>query len=421
MNVKQFVTGTRVLTLSAAALIALVVAACGSSNNSNSGGQPGSSGGGSTSAGGSPSAGKSPYVIGSIVSETGPFASSDAAGAEGIKAWASYVNSHGGINGHPIQLSVKDDQGNPATALSIVKSFAADSKVLALVGSVSSEEGAWGPVASAEKLPVVGDFPFTPVSYSSKYVYPQGTTFPSTLYGQVYAAIKLAHAQKIGLYYCAEESACAGSVGPVKSAATSLGGALVNAQAVPATAPNYDAVCQAAKSAGVQTMVMALGEGTIVSLANSCASVGYTPNYVYQTTALTPAQGSVSSLNNHSYGVTETFPWVSSGTVAQQAFQSGVKAANVPANDYGAALSLAWTGGALFQNAMTSSIDASTRASVATAVESLPKGTTLGGLAPPLTYAAGGATPQVKCFFVMKLADGKWTSPYGATKTFCQP
>jgi branched-chain amino acid transport system substrate-binding protein len=360
-------------------------------------------------------------VIGSIISETGPFASSDAAGADGIKAWASYVNSHGGIDGHPVQLTVKDDQGNPATALSIVKSFAADSNTLAIVGSVSSEEGAWGPVASAEKLPVVGDFPFTPVSYSSKYVYPQGTTFPSTLYGQVYAAIKLAGAKKIGLYYCAEESACAGSVDPVKAAATSLGGTLVNSQAVPATAPNYDAVCQAAKSAGVSTMVMALGESTIVSVAQSCASVAFKPNYVFQTTALTPAQGSVAPLNNHSYGVTETFPWVSSGTPAQEAFQAGVKAANVPASAYGAALSLAWTGGALFQNAMKGATGAPSRASVASAVENMPKGTTLDGLAPPLTYAAGAPTPQVKCFFVMKLSDGQWAAPYGATKTFCQP
>jgi len=421
--VKQFVRGPRVLTLAAAAAMALVVGACGSSSSSTSSAssQTSAANAGATSTDAPSAASKSPYVIGSIVSQTGPFASSDAPGAEGIKAWAAYVNSHGGINGHQVQLSVKDDQGNPAVALSEIKAFAAQSNLIAVVGSVSSEEGAWGPVASAEKLPVVGDFPFTPVSYSAKYVYPQGTTFPSTLYGQVYAAVKLAHNTRIGFYYCAEESACALSVPAVKAAAASLGGTVVNTQAVPATAPNYDSVCQAAKSAGVQSMVLALGESTIVSVAQSCASVAFTPNYSFQTTSLEPSEGSIAPLNNHSYGITETFPWVSSGTAAQQAFQAGDKAANVPASDYGAALSLAWTGGALFQSAMQNVSGTATRAAVASAVSSLPKGDTLGGLAPPLTYVANAPTPQIKCFFVMKLSGGQWSAPYGATKTFCQP
>lgn len=389
-------------------VLAFALAACGSSG-SGSGGPAGSSGS------------KSPYVIGSIVSETGPFGSSDGAGALGIKAWAAYVNRHGGINGHPVQVTVKDDQGNPSVALSDIRALATQPNLLALVGNVSSTEASWAPIASAEHLPVVGDFPFTTVSYSTKYVFPQGTTVPSALYGQVYSAVKLAHASKIGFLYCAEESSCADSIAPVKETAAALGGSLVNTQAVSATAPNYDAVCQAAKSAGAKALVVALGEGTIVSLAQSCSSIGFTPAYVAQSTALVPSQGSVSGLNNHAYGVVQTFPWVSTGTPAQQAFQSGIRAAGIPASANGAALSLAWTGGALFEAAVKSATGTVSRESIADALWKLPKGTTLGGLAPPLTYAANAPSPQQKCFFVMKLSGGKWTAPYGPAKTFCQP
>ncbi|MBO0837668.1 MAG: ABC transporter substrate-binding protein [Actinobacteria bacterium] len=388
-------------------VLALALAACGSSG-SGSGGSSGSSGS------------KSPYIIGSIDSETGPFGSSDGAGAQGIKAWATYVNSHGGINGHPVQVTVKDDQGNPSVALSDIRAFARQPNLLALVGSVSSTEESWGPIASAAHLPVVGDFPFTTISYSAKYIFPQGTTVPSALYGQAFAAIKLAHATKIGFLYCAEEPSCADSIAPVKTTAAALGGSLVNTQAVSATAPNYDAVCQAAKSAGVKALVVALGEGTIVSLAQSCSSVGFTPAYVAQSTALVPSQGSVPGLNNHAYGVVQTFPWVSAGTPAQQAFQSGIRAGGIPASANGAALSLAWTGGALFEAAAKSATGTVTRESIADALWHLPKGTTLGGLAPPLTYAANSPSPQQKCFFVMKLSGGKWTAPYGPAKTFCQ-
>lgn len=389
-------------------VLALALAACGSSAGSGTGGSPGSSG-------------KSPYVIGSIASETGPFGSSDAAGAQGIKAWAAYVNSHGGINGHPVQLTVKDDQGNPSVALSDIRSFATQPDLLALVGNVSSTEASWAPIASAEHLPVVGDYPFTTVSYSTKYVFPQGTTVPSALYGQVYAAVKLDHASKVGFFYCAEEPACADSIAPVKQTAAALGGSLVNTQAVPATAPNYDAVCEAAKSSGVQAMIVALGEGTIASLAQSCSSVGFKPAYIAQSTALAPSQGSAPGLNNHAYGVVDTFPWVSAGTPAQQAFQAGIRAAGIPASANGAALSLAWTGGALFEAAVKSGSGTVSRESIADALWKLPKGTTLGGLAPPLTYAANAPSPQQKCFFVMKLSGGKWTAPYGPAKTFCQP
>ena len=361
-----------------------------------------------------------PYVIGNITSETGTFGSSDGAGAIGMEAWAKYVNAHGGINGHKVKLEVKDDQGLPNVAISDVKAFAAQKNVLAIVGNVSSEIGTFAPVASALKLPIVGEFPFTPVSYTVKYDFPQGTTFPSILYGQVYSAIKTGHAKKIGLYYCAEESACAGSVPAVKAAASSLGGSMVDSQAVPYTAPNYDSVCQAAKNAGVQSMVMALGVGTIISVAESCASIGYHPSYVVQTTALEPAEGAVPAMNNHTYGVTETFPWGAHATPAQRQFQAGIKAANVPSKDKGAALSLGWTGGALFAAAMENVTGPASRSALVKALWHLPKGDTLGGLAPPLTFKANAPSPQQKCFFVETLVNGKWKAPYGA-KTFCQP
>jgi branched-chain amino acid transport system substrate-binding protein len=337
-----------------------------------------------------------------------------------MQAWAKYVNTHGGINGHKVKLIVKDDQGLPNVALTLVKAFAAQKNVLAVVGNVSSVVGTWIPIASALKLPVVGEFPFTPVSYTTKYDFPQGTTFPSILYGEVYSAIKTAGAKKIGLYYCAEESACAGSIPAVKAAASALGGSMVDSQAVPYTAPNYDSVCQAAKAAGVQSMVMALGVGTIISVAESCASIGYHPSFVVQTTALEPAEGTVASMNGHTYGVTETFPWVGSATTAQKQFQAGIKAAGVPAKDYGAALSLGWTGGALFQAAMSTLTNSPSRAALANALWHLPKGDTLGGLAPPLTFKANSPSPEQKCFFVEKLVGGTWKAPYGA-KTFCQP
>ncbi len=367
MQLRQFIRG-RSVALASVGVLALGAAATGTADAS------------TAHHAAAHTASKTPYVIGSLTSLTGDFGTTDGGGAYGVKAWASYVNSHGGINGHPVKLTVKDDQGSPSVALSEIKGFAAQKNVIALVGNVSSVEASWAPIAQAEKLPVVGDFPFTPASYTTKYVYPQGTTFPSILYGEVYSAVKLAHDKKIAFFYCAEESACSLSVPAIKAYATADGGTLVNSQAVSATAPNYDAVCTAAKQAGAQALVLALGDTTIVSLAQSCSSSGYTPEYVMQTTAVAPLETTVPGLKNSSYGVLETFPWTATSTPAQKTFQAAVKAAKVPANEYGAALSLGYTGGALFQAAASTVKGTLTRASLATALWKLPKGDTLGRL-----------------------------------------
>lgn len=400
-----------IMALAALVATAVVCAGCGDSSSSSS----------TSSSSGSASADKSPYTIGSLVTETGTFASSDGPGAYGIKAWAQYVNAHGGINGHPVKLDLKDDKNNPSVAVSAIKQWAANKDVVAVVGSVSGVEQSWAPVASKVGLPVVGDFPFTPVSFTKKYVFPQATTFPSVLYGEVYSSVKLAKADNVAFFYCAEEPACALSTPVVKKEAAALGGSLVNAQGIPATAPNYDAQCTAAKKAGADAVILALGAGTIMSLAQSCESVGYHPAYVFQTTSVTPQMGTVAALKDSSYGVVGTFPWVAHKTPGQKAFQEGVKAVNVPADKMGAAVSLGWTGGALFEAAAKTVSGDLTRESLSDALWSLPKGTTLDGLAPPLTYKRDAPSPEQKCFFVMKMSNGKWSAPYGPTKTFCQP
>ena len=66
---------------------------------------------------------KSPVAIGVICSCTGPLGSSILVGPPAYQAWADYQNTHGGLNGHPIKVIIKDDVANPTTALSDVTSF----------------------------------------------------------------------------------------------------------------------------------------------------------------------------------------------------------------------------------------------------------------------------------------------------------
>jgi len=55
-----------------------------------------------------------PIVLGDICSCTGPEASSIAQTSPTIQAWASWENAHGGIDGHKVEVIVKDDGYNRA-------------------------------------------------------------------------------------------------------------------------------------------------------------------------------------------------------------------------------------------------------------------------------------------------------------------
>ena len=80
-----------------------------------------SSSGSTTAAGTSGSGSATPININSVGSFSGPLGANTSRMGEVIKAWASWTNAHGGVDGHPVQLTVIDDAGNAATAITGVK------------------------------------------------------------------------------------------------------------------------------------------------------------------------------------------------------------------------------------------------------------------------------------------------------------
>jgi branched-chain amino acid transport system substrate-binding protein len=94
------------MAIGAVALSVGVLAACSSG------------GGGSPSAGASSPADTGPITIGASLSLTPPsgnFTADGQAFQKGYELWASDVNSHGGLNGHPVKLIVMNDEGWPAS------------------------------------------------------------------------------------------------------------------------------------------------------------------------------------------------------------------------------------------------------------------------------------------------------------------
>src|SRR5262245_44357849 len=211
MNVRP---GKRLSALAAAALLATLLGACSSSSKTSSsattsgGGSVTTSGGGSATTSNASSPTGSPISIGDIADETGgciPNPTQDQSNT--LSAWASYVNSHGGIAGHPVKVTVIDTKCNPAYAATAAQTLIA-AHVLAIIDGTGLDS-AFQKSVDAAKIPVLCGIQngngFT--CQSDPNFFPSGTTVIAGIYGQSLAA-KQAGGTHYGIIYCAEVAAC---------------------------------------------------------------------------------------------------------------------------------------------------------------------------------------------------------------------
>ena len=109
-----------VLAVAVCAATATAVASCG--------------GGGSST----PGVTKTTVLIGSHQPLTGPAAPGYSEIAPAAKAFFSYLNDHGGVNGRKINLIYKDDGYNPTKTVTVVKQLVLQNKVFAIWGGLGT-------------------------------------------------------------------------------------------------------------------------------------------------------------------------------------------------------------------------------------------------------------------------------------------
>ncbi len=99
-------------------------------------------------------------------------------GEPAIEAWASWVNAHGGVNGHPVKLIVEDNKGDQAQAVSMVKQLVQQDHVIAFVSNQDGSLNAgYASYLDQQKIPVLGGSVFTLQPWvSDPMFYPEGLT-----------------------------------------------------------------------------------------------------------------------------------------------------------------------------------------------------------------------------------------------------
>ena len=80
---------------------------------------------------------KSEVKIGMLGPWSGVLGAVTASAPKTMQAWVANQNAKGGLNGHPIKLIVADDQGDPATTLTLARRLVESDKILAMAGNIN--------------------------------------------------------------------------------------------------------------------------------------------------------------------------------------------------------------------------------------------------------------------------------------------
>jgi branched-chain amino acid transport system substrate-binding protein len=371
----------------------------------------------SSAAGQQAAAGSIP--VGVVGTFSGPEGTTTGSSRLAVQAWADAVNAAGGVNGHHVQLYLKDDAGNPSTSLVEVKTLVQADHVVAIVGEESISASPWASYAETRDVPVIGGNSAELSFLTNPDFYPAGGNLLSDYYGEV--ALARQNGPKIANVYCAEDPACAATTTLVAGFGKPLGVGLGYTSKVAATQPDFTATCQGIKQSGASSYALGLNSATIALMVAQCAQQGVTAKPVgsWVTTSTFATTAGLDGMES----ADPVFPFFDDSAPATRQFQAALKkyapSLGTAAEPLTPEVANAWVSGKLFEAAIAASGSPQvTSASVKKGLYAL-KGQTLGGLSAPLTFTPGKPALD-NCYYEYAITGGKFTELHGMTPQ-CAP
>jgi branched-chain amino acid transport system substrate-binding protein len=96
-----------------------------------------------------------PYFVGAVVSESGPGSTLGRPEADSMQMAVDEINKAGGVNGHPLQLKVLDDESNGTTAVNAVRQLLDQHPVAILGSSLTQTTLAMVPLVTQAGVPMI--------------------------------------------------------------------------------------------------------------------------------------------------------------------------------------------------------------------------------------------------------------------------
>jgi branched-chain amino acid transport system substrate-binding protein len=351
-------------------------------------------------------------VIGNIGTYTGVIGSIFTGVQQYLNAAITYLNAHGGLNGHPVKLISQDDGGDPSKneteAQNMVQNdgaigFVAQYTPLSSSGSVQ--------FLSSKGIPVVGGDLYDPNWYGNPDWFPQGTSLEPAIAASFLSVPKSLGKTKVGYLYCTETPICSGGAAYDQAHPVS-GVSMVYSAPISLTQPSFTAQCLDAQSAGAQVLAVAADPASLQRVGDNCAAQGVHIQLEEPAVSTTNSQPSDPNLAGM-LAPLEDFLWFQNNTPATQLFQQTYKTLlpSLPVTENAAEV---WTAVQLLQIG-SSKLSASnpTAAQLMDGLDSLGT-TTINGLSPSsLTFQAGSPATGTSCYTLAEISNGSWQAPDG--------
>ena len=269
----------------------------------------------------------SEITIGFAIGETGGSSSTQRYARPVAEAWAEWVNTEiGGINGHPVNLVVRDTKSDGATGAAVVRELVEqDNAVVLLSVDASSRGGLWRSTRRQQDVPVIGAGYSRTTWIALPNWFATSTTAPAVVQEQFVAA-KEVGATKWAAIACTEVASCAAAEPLYAPSAAQVGLEVGGSIEASTSAPNYTAECLQLISEGVDFIQLNIAPAAGQKIVGDCQRQGYTGWFgasagaVVGSTFADPALRLAGGLNG--------FPWFADAEPVQ-AFRDVMESAGV--------------------------------------------------------------------------------------------
>ncbi|MGQ0629722.1 MAG: ABC transporter substrate-binding protein [Sporichthyaceae bacterium] len=340
----------------------------------------------------------------------------------GIRVWGQHINDNGGVNGHPVEILVGDDGGDPARFIAIQRQFVEEEGVVAfLYATLGFSPNGNNKYLDSKKIFTFGTEGGLETAYSNPYVMtatPTGFTNADSI---IYALSKVAQPQnkkKFAAFACSDFGLCDNFdkrwTEPKNLQAT---GFELTVRGRPSlTQPDYTSQCLSAKQSASEVVMLALDTASLRRFAGDCARQGFKP--IFGTADLLALSSLPSDPNVDGLIVaTKMAPWVDT-SVPGIAEMTKAFAKYAPGVTPSGGNSNGWILGEFFAAAGANFGDTVTPAEVEAGIYRI-KNNNLNGMTYPITMTKGQPVKRQLCYGAVIIKDKRYQRIPGPS-LYCQ-
>lgn len=332
---------------------------------------------------------------------------------EGIQIWGRWINSRGGVNGHPIQIFVGDDGADPARHQAVVKDMVERIKVLAFINNPEVFTGAASvKYLESKRIPVIGMSGGETWAYQSPMYFPQvpaGPRLTLSIFSSIAQQSRVLGKSKIAVITCVEAQLCKDFANQADTIFPQRGMTVVYKAQISITQPDFTAECLGARNAGAEVIFLAAEANSLRRASTSCARQSYKPRWASANQALVhdiKDEPNLEGLLSQS----AAFPYYQGNTPQTAEYQNALKQYG-PNTAPAGALSFAWVSGKLFEKAAANLGEPPTTEGILDGLWTI-RNDDMNGLTAPLTFNRDQPPPvPPNCWWNVLVTGRQWTSP----------